>query len=299
MELDDEGVFAGGDAGDDETEEDCALVADGEGGTVSPNFVGASVVVGVGLVVGDRVAGEPDPPVVGAVITVDEPDPPVVGDRVEDEPDPPVVGVVVEEDGPDPPVVGVVVEEDEPDPPVVGVVVEPDPPVVGVVVEEDEPDPPVVGLVVDEDEPDPPIVGVVVEEDEPDPPVVGVVVDVDEPDPPVVGVVVEDEPDPPVVGLVVVGDAPDPPVVGVRVIKDEGVGAPGVVAGAAGIDAEGDELGVMAGAGVTDGLGAEPENVIFLTVFWSGSQKMTLPTRSKPIPPGLVNVACMAGLPSP
>ena len=73
----------------------------------------------------------------------------------------------------------------------------------------------------------------------------------------------------------------------------------GVVAGAAGMDSEGDELGVMAGAGVTDGLGAEPENVIFLTVFWSGSQKMTLPAGSKPIPPGLVNVACMAGLPSP
>ena len=105
--------------------------------------------------------------------------------------------------------------------------------------------------------------------------------------------------DPPEVGPIVEEGEPDPPVAGARVVTDEGVGAPGVVAGAAGMDAEGDELGVVAGAGVTDVLGAEPENVIFLTVFCSKSQKMTLPARSKPIPPGVFNVAFVARSPSP
>ena len=147
---------------------------------------------------------------------------------------------------------------------------------------------------------DPKGVGDRVVGDEPDPPVVGAVVEEDVPDPPVVGVrVVGEEPDPPVVGNVVIEDEPDPTAVGDLVVTDEGVGAPGIVAGGAGMDAEGDELGVVAGAEVTDVLGAEPENVIFLTVFCSKSQKMTLPARSKPIPPGVFNVAVVARSPSP
>ena len=72
--------------------------------------------------------------------------------------------------------------------------------------------------------------------------------------------------EPDVEGVFAGDDETEPPVVGVVAVEDGGVGAPGVVAGAAGMDAEGDELGVIAGAGVTDVLGAEPENVIFLTV---------------------------------
>ena len=102
---------------------------------------------------------------------------------------------------------------------------------------------------------DPALVGRVVDDARVGAPVVD-----GEPKPPVVGApVVDGEPEPPVVGAPVVDG--EPAVVGDLVVEDVGAAV-----GTDGMDIEGDEFGVVAGAVVSDVLGAEPAKVIFLTV---------------------------------